>query len=742
MVQPRNTPLVFISVAGPDTAMVRPLVEALRVAGSEVFYYPDDIQPGDNWQQVLWKRLAEFSVFVPILTARFFENAIGPRWTLEELYLTACRLHVSTPPRIIPIVHTESEEEEKALQELVGRHCPWMVLYQQVRWSRDVEYMVGIIRRPGADEGCAVTAAHNLMPYSGCFIGREKDQRRVEHLLDEAHRVVVQGMSGIGKTVLAKRVAMHGLDRGAYPGGVFWFDARSPCISEIWGSAIADALGLPHDNFTIRRDRALGEVTAQRKPTLLVLDDVPAWDEVCRPHPLPPDGLDHIRILVTTRRQFHPENFEVHSLKPLSGIEAKALLRSVSRRALPTSDGLKELLTTIGGHPLALTHVAKALEDTWQSPEGYLEAISHNRRPDASPVTPAPRLPRHAPARVLEHLWYSLEDRRHRYAWAVAAFFEPSRASVQLLFHCRVDEDALRELAKRFIVTVHAANRTRPATWEMHPLIRQAGRRLGWIEFCEGPQRSVQDGCMNLTAVNGWFRHSKTDLPHVEAALHRAELEDRDPEGLVRRRLELTAALLSAGRTADAWRSYNAARQVATAQSPNGGAPAHGTLISPRTSFDRLPAGLETIQSMLEPYVLLELRTGFNEVTRSVLPIIPKPVNQVHVDFLANYLSRELEREVATGASNLQPPDIGPAKADQGTQYQVYTYHIPVIEDYFARVLGAENQLLYKLKTKSLTLKNTSDQPTSSHPRKPSPSNRKVRRSPHSPRPRVPGRKR
>jgi WD40 repeat protein/S1-C subfamily serine protease len=112
-------------------------------------------------------------------------------------------------------------------------------------------------------------------------------------------KVVVSGMGGIGKSVLAVALARDDDVRRAFPDGVLWVTlGRTPDPLTARQKQIADALeDEPHTFTDVQQGRARLSVLLADKNCLLILDDV--WDAI---HVRPFDMLGpRCRMLVTTR---------------------------------------------------------------------------------------------------------------------------------------------------------------------------------------------------------------------------------------------------------------------------------------------------------------------------------------------------------------------------------------------------------------------------------------------------------
>lgn len=78
---------VFLSYASADAAAVRRLCDALRAAGTEVWFDQHELKGGDSWDQKLRKQIAACALFVPIVSANTDARKEGYfrlEWKLAE----------------------------------------------------------------------------------------------------------------------------------------------------------------------------------------------------------------------------------------------------------------------------------------------------------------------------------------------------------------------------------------------------------------------------------------------------------------------------------------------------------------------------------------------------------------------------------------------------------------------------------------------------------------------------------
>ena len=75
-----RTVRAFISYATADKGLARQIKDGLEKYGLETFLAHEDIQPAEEWQQVILDNLESTDVFIPIITGNFPES----KWTDQE----------------------------------------------------------------------------------------------------------------------------------------------------------------------------------------------------------------------------------------------------------------------------------------------------------------------------------------------------------------------------------------------------------------------------------------------------------------------------------------------------------------------------------------------------------------------------------------------------------------------------------------------------------------------------------
>ncbi len=201
---------------------------------------------------------------------------------------------------------------------------------------------------------------HNILPPAGDFTGRETELTQLLAAVDAKPGAMIaaglQGMGGIGKTELARRIAQERWD--AYPDAHLEIDLLGASPSPLSSAGALTQLiqdlepqaQLPEDEPTLVR---IFQSTLQDKRGILLLDNAASAEQVLPL--LPPSGW---LTLITSRFHFVVPGLEVLDLGPMPEEEARLFLAELSSRAVDVAD---DLLRLTGRLPLALRLAGSAL---------------------------------------------------------------------------------------------------------------------------------------------------------------------------------------------------------------------------------------------------------------------------------------------------------------------------------------------------------------------------------------------
>lgn len=238
----------------------------------------------------------------------------------------------------------------RALQA-AGRHGEAVAAHRAARAVLADELGV----EPGPELAGALTEAYprREMPRDiGVFVGREQELLALRQV-PGGTPVVIDGMSGVGKTALAVHAA-HQLD---FPDGQLFVNLRAGAVP------VADALGrllrgvgvavVPSD---VDERAALWRSELARRRVLVVLDDAGDDRQVL---PLLPGASESLVVVTTRHRGWRlPGELRIE-LRPLDSVESAVLLRRVAGvRAEPVA----AVVRACGGLPSALLTAAARLQ--------------------------------------------------------------------------------------------------------------------------------------------------------------------------------------------------------------------------------------------------------------------------------------------------------------------------------------------------------------------------------------------
>ena len=175
----------------------------------------------------------------------------------------------------------------------------------------------------------------------------------------------IQGMPGVGKTVLAVALATDAAVQKAFPGGIFWLTiGRDPDGLVGWQEQLATAAGGRVVQFGNpgHGKAQLRDLFARRSPSLLILDDVWSVDHA--------DPFNVVsapsKLLITTRNKevAHGLGAKIREITELSPDDALTLLAAYAERPV---DELPRAAAAIvrecGELPLALAMAGAMLRD-------------------------------------------------------------------------------------------------------------------------------------------------------------------------------------------------------------------------------------------------------------------------------------------------------------------------------------------------------------------------------------------
>ncbi len=204
------------------------------------------------------------------------------------------------------------------------------------------------------------------------LIGRDKTLAQVYTLLKQTKPVLVYGSSGIGKSAFAATLA------SAYtelPGGALWLTVNHSSLAEMI-ARIGRAYNVPElartENPEERVGLAMTTIT-QNKP-LVVIDgaiDINATSEFIM------RCADRVPILIVTDSDTPISGpWTTVQLPALEPAAAQSLFSQIAPNS--SQEGVSDLLSALGGSPLAVVVAAGVIKITNSTPRAFKEAMPPN----------------------------------------------------------------------------------------------------------------------------------------------------------------------------------------------------------------------------------------------------------------------------------------------------------------------------------------------------------------------------
>jgi len=367
--------IVFISSTSKDLAEHRRVVhEQCKEYGCDVNAMEEFGARDRTSVEISLKQIESCDVFVGIYARRYGYVPPGSENFITEMeYDEARRLN---KPRLVFVVKPEFKGHPLLEEfcditdpQIGGRFDAFLTRVGQERvWDTftSPDDLAG--RVLGGISKWEGWRAAQPLPSGRRFIGREELVNELKTFLDEHHSCALIGMGGIGKSLTAERLCVEMRER--FEGGVLWAtlgpeareaDVALDAVMREWSCCHPDGrLVSPEKLNPSRLKDFLAEAPG---PLLMVLDDV--W------HPKPAQELLWLlprtaALLVTTRRAEIARQLDVErhvQLDQLSDAEGLSMLQD-RLGDIPSPPALREIVSVLSGHPLALEIAAAQIEST------------------------------------------------------------------------------------------------------------------------------------------------------------------------------------------------------------------------------------------------------------------------------------------------------------------------------------------------------------------------------------------
>ena len=241
----------------------------------------------------------------------------------------------------------------------------------------------GLAVRPSGRRSAGTAPPDTLPPETAEFVGRD---RELASLTGEHGGIpgiaIIEGMPGVGKTVLAVRAAR--LVSGQYPDGTLYLnlhshDPGSPSLDPAEAlHRLLEMMSVPAAQIpeTVGERTALWRAHLSRRRAVVILDDAAGHDQI---GPLLP-VTSRCLILITTRRRLPDFGGRSLTLDVLPADEAITLFRRIigeSRAA--DADQIAAAVELCGRLPLAIQLTASRIaQDGPPGLSGLIDELSHS----------------------------------------------------------------------------------------------------------------------------------------------------------------------------------------------------------------------------------------------------------------------------------------------------------------------------------------------------------------------------
>lgn len=418
---------VFISYSHEDEAHKDRLLTHLRLLERQGLIAPWDdrqISPAEEWDAAIEARLNRAGLILLLVTANFMKSD----YCWKEM-TRAMKRHDAGRAKVLPIFVDHCDWKDAPFGKLQGvpKDAKPITAYKNPNeaWKEVAQAIRKAVSPKPARRAGGLGELHGVPSLPDKFVPRPEYSKPLKEKLLAGkgkavavtargkHKTAVQGMGGIGKTVLAVAVVREEDVRRAFPDGVFWltFGQQPNLIAR--QIQLANWLGDERAAFQdTQQGKARLEELLRDSACLVVLDDI--WEAH---HVSPFDAVGGgSRLLVTTRFRnvVAAIGADEQQLDVLDDDQALALLAQwagTSVASLPPE--APAVVKECGGLPLALAMIGAMIQ---RRPERWEDALERLRSADIDKIKQDfPDYPYPDLLRAIEVSIDGLDDIKDRY---------------------------------------------------------------------------------------------------------------------------------------------------------------------------------------------------------------------------------------------------------------------------------------------------------------------------------------